>query len=360
LTIQINLFLQTIDSDPHPSRYEIRAQAVTYRDVILPNFTSAYFVVSHPFSDQVVKVDDLYSLAENVTLLDEVTLQPLVRGGGYFQYSPPSPILPSPSSLLHLLTVSVFVYGLPESQVMDSWNAVYFIPPQTPLLLTPPSQSFDIPPSRRFLYYDSNKKQFTGHTDTPIIHVNSGAYVDVLFDNNPPYFFNLAAHPIHLHGHHFWVLGVGQGTFSFSNATMMSSLNFVNPPFRDTFRLPPQGWLLIRFKASSPGAWSLHCHTISHALFSMDRIFVVDRPNWPQIPKDFPKCGKYSSTVVTPVPSPTPKGGGAVGIGESRVMERVLITAIGLLFVAFAFIALLFRHMAVEVDSVVHPVEEES
>ncbi|OCL02255.1 laccase-like multicopper oxidase [Glonium stellatum] len=65
-------------------------------------------------------------------------------------------------------------------------------------------------------------------------------------------------HPIHLHGHDFFVLGTGSGTFSTS--TSLSQLNFKNPPRRDVTFLPGGGWLVIAFPSDNPGAWLMHCH----------------------------------------------------------------------------------------------------
>ncbi|KAH0309446.1 putative multicopper oxidase, type 1, partial [Aureobasidium melanogenum] len=72
---------------------------------------------------------------------------------------------------------------------------------------------------------------------------------------NPP-----LPHPIHLHGHDFFVLGSGAGVFDSSTA----SLNFANPPRRDTSILPGLGWLLIAFPANNPGVWLMHCHIAWH------------------------------------------------------------------------------------------------
>ena len=66
-------------------------------------------------------------------------------------------------------------------------------------------------------------------------------------------------HPIHLHGHDFFVLGSGSGSFPGS-----SSLNFANPPRRDTSTLPSDGWLAVAFMANNPGAWLMHCHIAWH------------------------------------------------------------------------------------------------
>lgn len=67
------------------------------------------------------------------------------------------------------------------------------------------------------------------------------------------------AHPIHLHGHKFWVLGYGKNeTFNESN------LITKNNPYRDTAYIPQNGWLGIRFKADNPGVWIFHCHIEWH------------------------------------------------------------------------------------------------
>lgn len=67
---------------------------------------------------------------------------------------------------------------------------------------------------------------------------------------------NAVTHPIHLHGHDFYVLGADDSSYSSSDA---STLNYVNPPRRDVAMLPPNGWLAIAFQADNPGIWLMHC-----------------------------------------------------------------------------------------------------
>lgn len=62
-------------------------------------------------------------------------------------------------------------------------------------------------------------------------------------------------HPIHLHGHDFFVLASGSGTYSSS-----VSLNQANPPRRDTALLPAAGFLVLAFETDNPGVWLMHCH----------------------------------------------------------------------------------------------------
>ncbi|KAK6438685.1 laccase, multicopper oxidase, benzenediol:oxygen oxidorectuctase [Oleoguttula sp. CCFEE 5521] len=73
--------------------------------------------------------------------------------------------------------------------------------------------------------------------------------------NMPP-----VPHPIHLHGHDYFVIGYGNGQFNQSTA----SLNWANPPRRDTATLPGGGWLAIAYPSNNPGTWLAHCHIAWH------------------------------------------------------------------------------------------------
>lgn len=67
------------------------------------------------------------------------------------------------------------------------------------------------------------------------------------------------AHPIHLHGHDFWVLGSGSGTYD------DTAFQTTNTPRRDVVMLPANGWTAIAFLTDNPGAWVIHCHIAWHA-----------------------------------------------------------------------------------------------
>ncbi|KAF1952506.1 hypothetical protein CC80DRAFT_422174 [Byssothecium circinans] len=69
-------------------------------------------------------------------------------------------------------------------------------------------------------------------------------------------------HPIHLHGHDFYVIGSGTGVFDKNNSP--PGLKWTNPPRRDTAILPGTGWLAIAFPTDNPGAWLMHCHIAWH------------------------------------------------------------------------------------------------
>ncbi|OOQ83552.1 Laccase-1 [Penicillium brasilianum] len=68
-------------------------------------------------------------------------------------------------------------------------------------------------------------------------------------------------HPIHLHGHDFWVLGSGYGNF---DSSMTNGLTLVNAPRRDVVMLPASGYVVIAIKTTNPGVWLMHCHIAWH------------------------------------------------------------------------------------------------
>jgi len=75
-----------------------------------------------------------------------------------------------------------------------------------------------------------------------------GEWVYLIIDSLIP-----VPHPIHLHGHDFFVLAQGPGVYDSSVA-----LNLNNPPRRDVAMMA--GHLVIAFKTDNPGVWLLHCH----------------------------------------------------------------------------------------------------
>lgn len=68
------------------------------------------------------------------------------------------------------------------------------------------------------------------------------------------------AHPIHLHGHDFWVLAQGTGTYDASTV----DLTLTNAPRRDVAMLPASGYLVLAMYTDNPGAWLMHCHIAWH------------------------------------------------------------------------------------------------
>lgn len=80
-------------------------------------------------------------------------------------------------------------------------------------------------------------------------------------------------HPIHLHGHDYYIVGRGDGVWDGSTA----GLNFNNPTRRDTATLPAGGYMLMAFPADNPGMWIMHCHIAWHASQGLSMQFMERR-----------------------------------------------------------------------------------
>lgn len=84
---------------------------------------------------------------------------------------------------------------------------------------------------------------------------------------------NSVTHPIHLHGHDFYVLAQSTGIY-----TTSSTISTNNPPRRDVSMLPGSGYMVIAFLTDNPGAWLLHCHIGLHASMGFALQFIEREP----------------------------------------------------------------------------------
>jgi FtsP/CotA-like multicopper oxidase with cupredoxin domain len=103
------------------------------------------------------------------------------------------------------------------------------------------------------IYQDNTLTNYSGPLLIPLPKRDQMIYLIIKSDLNLP-------HPIHLHGHDFWVLAQGQGDYSSS-----TPLNYNNPPRRDTATMPASGFLVLAFMTDNPGAWLAHCHIGWHS-----------------------------------------------------------------------------------------------
>lgn len=79
---------------------------------------------------------------------------------------------------------------------------------------------------------------------------DAGEWVYVIVESGIP-----LPHPLHLHGHDFYILAEGAGSYDSSVA-----LNLQNPARRDTALLPAAGYIVLAFQTDNPGVWLMHCH----------------------------------------------------------------------------------------------------
>jgi len=141
------------------------------------------------------------------------------------------------------------------------------------------------------LVWTMNKSSFRGDYNAPILllsktgndsypynpewnvyNFGSNSSIRIIINNNSPN-LNLT-HPIHLHGHNFFVESVGAGAW---NGVVT---NPHNPQRRDVQLLPggPEGGhLVLQIAADNPGAWPLHCHIAWHVSAGL-YVTVLERP----------------------------------------------------------------------------------
>ncbi|KAL7152914.1 hypothetical protein ABFS83_04G130200 [Erythranthe nasuta] len=124
---------------------------------------------------------------------------------------------------------------------------------------------------------------------TKLLQVPFGTRLEiVLQDTN---FLNPENHPIHVHGHNFFIVGRGFGNFDGENDPV--EYNVVDPPERNTVGVPVGGWAAIRLIADNPGVWFVHCHLEEHTSWGLAMGFIV-------------KSGKEPSQCLLPPPSDLP------------------------------------------------------
>ncbi|KXN72818.1 hypothetical protein CONCODRAFT_4315 [Conidiobolus coronatus NRRL 28638] len=141
--------------------------------------------------------------------------------------------------------------------------------------------------------YDNQLTQ----TDSSTYGLTSLKYnevVDIIIQNTVDLAGVCDNHPWHLHGHSFWDLGSGPGTWNPSNSTILIK----EPILRDTFtfslglpvgNLEPKtdcGWHAIRFKVDNPGIWLFHCHIVQHLESGMKLTFNEALNMLPPLPSD--------------------------------------------------------------------------
>jgi manganese oxidase len=107
-----------------------------------------------------------------------------------------------------------------------------------------------------FNTFTFNSRVFPG-TD-PLL-VRTGDRVRIRIAN-----LSMNSHPIHFHGHKFWVVGTDAGPIPQSAWTPENTVNVPVGTTRD-----------IEFVADNPGDWALHCHKSHHVMNQMGH----DLPN---------------------------------------------------------------------------------
>ncbi|KAJ3311633.1 ferroxidase fet3 [Boothiomyces sp. JEL0838] len=106
-----------------------------------------------------------------------------------------------------------------------------------------------------------------------------GDVVDIVIMNNDG-----GEHPLHLHGHDFWVLAQGWATDTSQIPTKFTNLNHVK---RDTITVPAcetdsNGdcinfqYTILRYVSNNPGVWTFHCHIDWHLTAGLGMVIIED------------------------------------------------------------------------------------
>jgi FtsP/CotA-like multicopper oxidase with cupredoxin domain len=88
------------------------------------------------------------------------------------------------------------------------------------------------------------------HGEHTPVEAKQGERIEITFMNPTS-----MMHPMHLHGHHFQVVGIGGRRFA--------------GPVRDTVIVPTHTPVTIAFDAKLKGAWFMHCHHLYHMATGM-------------------------------------------------------------------------------------------
>ena len=89
------------------------------------------------------------------------------------------------------------------------------------------------------------------------LKVKTGERVEITMSN-----MSMMTHPMHLHGHHFQVIGIDGRAFPGA--------------VRDTVAVPPMSSVTIAFDTTNPGKWAFHCHHLYHMASGMMSFVAYD------------------------------------------------------------------------------------
>ncbi|KAG5618912.1 hypothetical protein H5410_018736 [Solanum commersonii] len=153
--------------------------------------------------------------------------------------------------------------------------------------------SFPERPPHPFNYtgVDPLSENLNTEFSTRILVVPYGTRLEIVFQDTN--FLNQENHPIHVHGHNFFIVGRGFGNYDVDRDT--KNYNVVDPPERNTVGVPVGGWATIRVITDNPGVWFIHCHLEEHTSWGLAMGLIVQSGQHPSQcllppPHDFPAC----------------------------------------------------------------------
>lgn len=155
----------------------------------------------------------------------------------------------------------------PDKSILESYYKNRTTNHQTDL------SDFPEKPPNAFNYtgVDPLTENMNAEFGTKLLVIPYGTNIEIVLQGTS--FLNVENHPIHVHGHNFFIVGSGFGNFNVAKDP--TKYNLVDPPERNTVAVPTGGWAAIRFKADNPGVWFIHCHLEEHTSWGLAMVFIV-------------------------------------------------------------------------------------
>ncbi|KAL8396299.1 hypothetical protein RB594_004707 [Gaeumannomyces avenae] len=147
--------------------------------------------------------------------------------------------------------------------------------------------------------YDAARANQGWDPETKTFPALVGETLDIVWLSNSGPTGGWDAHPMHMHGEHYWDLGSGNGTYDAAANEAARFGGGYTPARRDTSMLyryaakggvhMTAGWRAwrVRVTEESVGAWVLHCHVLMHMVMGMQTVWVFG--NSSQILARFPQ-----------------------------------------------------------------------
>ena len=265
---------------------------------------------------------------------------------------------PIPDTDVSAPTFLNFGFGGNPTTQASSINSRQFLFPPSPVV----TQYADLTEiwNDKFCSPPRPEQELRGRRCTHTYEVENQTVEFVLMNYFPTTNLSLyAAHPIHIHGHHFRVVEVGYGNCTaegctntdivcgnnfcdegvgWSSSKQQPNINSLNGPEKDTVLVPAGGYVVIRFERDNPGWWFLHCHVEPHQLEGMAMV-INESAGIPVPPANFPQCNNYPTSApsqpptgplltplpCTPTPSPAEIG---LAVGFAIALPLLIISSI--------------------------------
>ena len=125
-----------------------------------------------------------------------------------------------------------------------------------------------------------------------IIKLSYGEVVEIVLQNVPVESLSEDTYTWHLHGHKFYVVGMGIGVHDSCSDPQRYYL--IDPVRRDTVAVHPFGWTAIRFVADNPGVWPMLCTQNAYEVMGLGFDLIVSPDLLPRPPPGIYSCLKTS------------------------------------------------------------------